>query len=196
MPKSGCDDHGDRKVDRIAERLQDQRTILISESVDSELAQTIVGRLLLLDFEKPGEPIYVFINSPGGVIDDGFAIFDTMRFIRSPIRTICTGLAASMATVILLAAEKGHRYVMPGCRAMIHQPSGGAIVTASDIAISAEQILKLRARINRILSEETGQPIERIEKDMHRDHWMTAEESVEYGLFDEVVTSWADVFGK
>jgi ATP-dependent Clp protease protease subunit len=196
MPKAGCDDRNDRKIDRIAERLQEHRTILISEPVSSELAKDIVARLLLMDLEKPGEPIHVFINSPGGTIDDGFAIFDTMRFIRSPIRTICTGLAASMATVLLLAAEKGHRYVMPGCRAMIHQPSGGAIGAASDIAISAEQILKLRERINRLLAEETGQPLERIQRDMHRDHWMTAEESVEYGLFDKVVTDFEEVYGK
>jgi len=194
MTKAGCEDQGDRRIDRVAERLQDHRTILISEAVTSELAKSIVGRLLLMDFEKPGEPITVFINSPGGVIDDGFAIYDTMRFIRSPVTTVCTGLAASMATVILLGAEKGRRLVMPGCRAMIHQPSGGAIGSASDIAISAEQILKLRERINRLLSEETGQSVEQIEKDMHRDHWMTAAESVEYGLFDKVVEGWGEVF--
>ncbi len=196
MPNAGCDDHGEKKVNRIADRLQKHRTILISDAVSSELARDIVGRLLLLDLEEPGEPIYVFINSPGGVIDDGFAIFDTMRALASPIRTICTGLAASMATVILLGAEKGHRYVMPGCRAMMHQPSGGAIGAGSDLAISAEQILKFRERINRLLSEYTGQPLERIEEDMHRDYWMTAEEAVEYGLFDKVVSRLDEIYVK
>ncbi len=194
MPNAGCDDQSDKKVNRIADRLQKHRTILISEAVSSELAQDVVGRLLLMDLEQPGEPIYVFINSPGGGIDSGFAIFDTMRAVKSPIRTICTGISASMATVLLNGAEKGHRYVMPQCRSMMHQPSGGAGGTGSDLAIQAEQIIKFRERLNRLLADYTGQPLERIEKDIGRDYWMTAEEAVEYGLYDRIVDSLEDIY--
>ena len=185
--------HEESFQDRLEERLLRSRRIIISEPVSSKLTKRVLTSLLVLDAESSDEPIDVFINSPGGTADDGFAIYDAMRFVRAPIRTVCVGLAASAATIILLGGDRGKRYVLPGCRIMIHQPSSGVQGTASDIEISAKEILKLRERINELLVQETGQSRERIEKDMKRDHWMSAEESVEYGLFSKIVESLADI---
>jgi ATP-dependent Clp protease protease subunit len=176
-------------LNRLEERLLRTRTILISEPVSSTLTRRVVTSLLVLDAESPEKPITVVINSPGGSADDGFGILDAMRLVRAPVRTVCVGLAASAATIILLGGEKEHRYVTPSCRILIHQPSSGISGSASDIAITAKEILKLRERIVRLLAEETGQDAERIEKDIHRDHWMSAEEARDYGLFSKVIQS-------
>jgi ATP-dependent Clp protease protease subunit len=186
-------ENDERLQKRIEERLLESRTILISEAVTSSLARRIVASLLLLDAESAEKPITVHINSPGGSIYDGFAIYDTMRAVRAPVRTVCTGLAASMASVLLLGGRKGHRYVLPSCRVLIHQPRGGMGGDATDIRIQAKEMLTLREQINRLLAEETGQPLERIEKDVDRDYWMSAEEAREYGLFDRVLTSLGDL---
>jgi ATP-dependent Clp protease protease subunit len=183
----------DHVQSRLDVRLLRARTIVISEPVTDKLAQRVLASLLLLDAEAPDEPILVVINCPGGEIYNGLAIYDTMRTIRSPIRTVCTGHAASMGSILLLAGEKGHRYVLPNCRTLIHQPRGGMGGDATDIRIQAKEILTLRERLNRILAEETGQPLERVEKDVDRDYWMSAEEAVEYGLFDRIVESLAEV---
>jgi ATP-dependent Clp protease, protease subunit len=193
MPRNECQS---QVKSRLQNRLLKAREILISDPVDSGLAGDVIASLRVLELESPDEPVNIFINSPGGAIDDGFAIYDTMRAVKCPIRTICTGLAASMATILLLGGDRGQRFVMPNCRAMIHQPRGGAGGQASDIAITAEAILKLRARINAIISEETGQALEQVEKDMDRDRWMSAEEAVEYGLFDKIIGSFEDLSGK
>jgi ATP-dependent Clp protease protease subunit len=186
-------EHEEQFQNRLEERLLRSRTIFISESVTPRLARRIVASLLVLDAESGEAPITVHINSPGGSIYDGFAIYDTMRAVRSPVRTVCTGLAASMASVLLLGGEKGHRYVLPSCRVLIHQPRGGMGGDATDIRIQAKEMVTLRERINQLLADETGQPLERIAKDVDRDYWMSAEEAREYGLFDKVVGSLAEI---
>lgn len=177
----------------ILKQLLESRSVLLTGPVTDELSQKILAQLLVLDAQDAEKPIRVYINSPGGSVDAGFAIYDAMRFVRAPVHAICAGLAASAATVILLGADKGHRFSLPNTRFLLHQPSTGMQGQASDISIGAQQILNLRARINRLLAAETGQPIERIETDTHRDYWMTAEESVEYGLIDSIVGSSADL---
>jgi ATP-dependent Clp protease protease subunit len=188
-----CYDSDAGLVARLETRLLESRTLLISEPVSSDLTRRVIASLLLLDADDPKAPITMMINSPGGSADDGFGIYDAMRYVRAPVRTVCVGIAASAATIILLGADKEHRFVLPNCRILIHQPSSGARGSASDISITAKEILKLRERINRLLSEETGQPISRIDEDVHRDYWMSASEAVEYGLFTRVVGSVADV---
>ncbi len=180
-------------VTKLETRLLESRTIMISEPVTSRLSRRVIASLLLLDQEDPAAPINVIINSPGGSADDGFGIYDAMRFVRSPVRTICVGIAASAATIILLGADKEHRFVLPSCRILIHQPSSGARGSASDISITAKEIIKLRERINELLAAETGQPVEKIDEDVHRDYWMSAQEAVAYGLYTRVVDSVTDV---
>jgi ATP-dependent Clp protease protease subunit len=180
-------------VTKLETRLLESRTIMISEAVTSRLTRRVVASLLLLDQEDPAAPINVIINSPGGSADDGFGIYDAMRFVRAPVRTICVGIAASAATIILLGADKEHRFVLPSCRILIHQPSSGARGSASDISITAKEIIKLRERINKLLAAETGQTVEKIDEDVHRDYWMSAEEAVEYGLYTRIVNSVTDV---
>lgn len=177
----------------ILKQLLESRTVLLTGPVTDELSQKILAQLLVLDAQDAEKPIRVVINSPGGSVDAGYAIYDAMRFVRAPVIAICAGLAASAATVILLGADKGSRYSLPNTRFLLHQPSTGMQGQASDISIGAQQILNLRARINRLLAAETGQPLERIQTDTHRDYWMTAEESVEYGLIDGILTSAADL---
>ena len=189
--RSGDDDEKkpDPLSNAIVKQLLDSRTVLLTGPVTDELSQKIVAQLLVLDARDVERPIRVYINSPGGSVDAGFAIYDAMRFVRAPVHVICAGLAASAATVILLGAAKGSRYTLPNTRFLLHQPSTGMQGQASDISIGAQQILNLRARINRLLAAETGQPLERIETDTHRDYWMTAEEAVAYGLIDSIVAS-------
>lgn len=189
----GCGHDEGPKKESVLDRLMKTRTLLISESVSSELSQSILPRLLLLEAEDAAAPIKVLINSPGGAVDDGFAIYDMMRFVRCPVTTICIGLAASAATLILLGGDKGRRFALPNTRILLHQPSQALRGTASDIQISAQQILKIRERINVLLCAETGKTPEEIMRDLNRDFWMTAQESVEYGLLDKVVTSQAEV---
>ena len=193
------DEDDEKKADQtpapILKQLLETRSVLLTGPITDDLSQKILAQLLVLDAQDAEKPIRVYVNSPGGSVDAGYAIYDAMRFVRAPVHAICAGLAASAATVILLGADKGHRYSLPNTRFLLHQPSTGMQGQASDISIGAQQILNLRARINKLLSEETGQPIERIKTDTHRDYWMTAEESVEYGLIDSIISSAADLPG-
>jgi ATP-dependent Clp protease, protease subunit len=175
-------------------KLLEKRILFISEAINSKVAKTVINTLLLLDAENQN-PIRLFLNSPGGEVNSGYAIFDTIRFIESDVHIINTGLCASIATVINLAAKKEHRYAMPNARFMIHQPLIGGYVQgqASDIEITAKEILKTRARINRLLSEECNQPLDKVEEDSTRDYWMTSPEAKEYGLITKIVETAADL---
>lgn len=177
----------------IVKKLLDHRTILLCGPVTDDLAREIMAQLLVLDADSPEKPIRVYINSPGGAVDAGFAIYDTMRFVKAPVHTVCAGLAASAATVILLGAAKEHRYSLPNTRFLLHQPSTGMQGTASDVAIGAKEILKLREKVNELLARETGQDLERISQDTHRDYWMGADEAKEYGLITTIVARVTDL---
>jgi len=177
---------GERSFD-IFSRLLKDRIILLSDEVNDVTASLIVSQLLFLEQDDPDKDIQLYINSPGGAVHAGLAIFDTMRYVKPDVQTICVGLAASMGAVLLAAGAKGKRYALPNSEIMIHQPSGGARGMASDIKIQAEQVLKTRDRLNRILAEMTGKPLDTISKDVDRDYYMTAEEAKEYGLIDEIM---------
>ena len=164
------------------------RTILISDPIDHKLTTRVIAQLLLMDSDDPEKFITILINSPGGSADDGFAIYDMIRFIRPPVRIVSVGLSASAATVIMLAADKGSRFALPNARIMIHQPSMRYMGVAEDVKRTAEQILKLRERINELYAQETGQTLEKVVEDTDRDYWMSAQEAVEYGLINKVVT--------
>lgn len=171
----------------IYDRLYRERIIFLGEDVDDELANQIVAVMLYLDSEDPGKDIYLYINSPGGVITSGMAIYDTMQHIKSDVVTICVGLAASMGSFLLAAGTKGKRLALPHSRIMIHQPSGGTRGQATDIQIEAKEILRIRHQLNQIYADRTGQSIEKIEKDMDRDFFLSAQEAMEYGLIDRVI---------
>jgi ATP-dependent Clp protease protease subunit len=173
----------------LSDRLLEFRTILLNEPITAELAEDITAKLLVLDAENAEEPIDIYVNSPGGSVDAGFAIYDMIRFISAPVRCVCTGLTASAAVVILLAAAKENRLSLPNARILIHQPSGGASGSVADLQIEANEILKIRQRINALIAEETGQPIEKVEQDTRRNYWLSAEESLEYGLISRVVAT-------
>lgn len=174
--------------------LHKRRTILLSEPVSPELTQRIMASLLLMDQEDQEKPIDVLINSPGGSADDGFAIYDALRFVRAPVRTINVGLSASAATIIMLGADKENRFALPNARIMIHQPLGQIPGTsAENIKRWAEEIIKLKERINQLYADETGHPIEKIKEDTDRDHWLTPEEAVEYGLLTKVISSYDEL---
>ncbi len=177
---------GERSYD-IYSRLLKERVIFIVGQVEDHMANLIVAQLLFLEAENPDKDIHLYINSPGGSVSAGLAIFDTMNFIKPEVSTICMGGAYSMGSFLLAAGEKGKRYALANSRVMIHQPSGGAQGQATDIEINAREILKTRARLNEILAERTGQPVEKIEKDVERDYWLDAKEAKEYGLVDEVL---------
>ena len=177
---------GERSYD-IYSRLLKDRIIFLSGPIDDHVANLVIAQLLFLESEDPEKDIYIYINSPGGSITAGMAIYDTMEYIRCDVVTICVGLAASMAAFLLAAGTKNKRYALPNAEMMIHQPLGGAQGQAADIAIQAKRILKMREDLNRILADKTGQSIAVIERDTDRDHFLTAEESVEYGLVDEVI---------
>ena len=179
---------GERAYD-IYSRLLKERVIFLVGPVNDQMANLIVAQLLFLESENPDKDISLYINSPGGSVSAGLAIFDTMNFIKPDVSTLCTGLAASMGAFLLTAGAKGKRFSLPNSRVMIHQPSGGSQGMASDIEIQAKEILYLRERLNRILAERTGQSMEQIHKDTDRDRFMSAEESVEYGLIDRVLTN-------
>ncbi len=178
---------GERSYD-IYSRLLKDRIIMLSGEVNDQVASTIVAQMLFLEAEDPEKDIYFYINSPGGVVTAGMAIYDTMNYIRPDVATICIGQAASMGSFLLSAGEKGKRFALPHARIMIHQPLGGAQGQASDIAIQAKEILRMKAELNDILAKNTGQKIETIEKDTDRDNFMSAQESLDYGLIDEVLT--------
>ncbi len=179
---------GERSYD-IYSRLLKDRIVFLGSAIDDQVANSIVAQLLFLAAEDPDKEISLYINSPGGSTTAGFAIYDTMQFIKPPVHTICVGMAASFAAILLLSGAKGKRFALPSSEIMIHQPHGGAQGQASDIAISAKRILDTRERLNKIASERTGQPLERIEKDMDRDYFLSAQEALEYGIIDEVVNS-------
>lgn len=177
---------GERSYD-IYSRLLKERIIMLSEEVNDVTASLVVAQLLFLEGEDPDKDIYLYINSPGGSITSGMAIYDTMQYIKPNVSTICIGMAASMGAFLLAAGAKGKRFSLPNSEILIHQPLGGFQGQATDIGIHAERILKIKENLNRILSERTGQPLERIQKDTERDHFMTAEEAKAYGLIDEVI---------
>ena len=178
---------GERAFD-IYSRLLKERVIFLVGAVDDYVANVIVAQLLFLEADNPEKDISLYINSPGGIVTAGLAIYDTMRFIKPDVSTICVGQAASMGSFLLAAGTKGKRYILPNSRVMIHQPSGGAQGQASDIAIQAKEILYLRERLNQELAANTGQPIEKIAIDVERDYFMNAEEAKLYGVVDEVIS--------
>jgi len=177
---------GERSYD-IFSRLLKDRIIFIGDEITDATASVVVAQLLFLESEDPDKDIHIYINSPGGSVTAGMAIFDTMNYIKPDVSTICVGLAASMGAFLLAAGAKGKRYALPNAEIMIHQPLGGAKGQASDVKIQAELLLKTRDKLNKILAENTGKPIEQIEKDTDRDNFMTSEEAKAYGLIDEVM---------
>lgn len=177
---------GERAYD-IFSRLLKDRIIFLGMPIEEEVANLIIAQMLLLDAEDPGKDINIYINSPGGVVTAGLAIYDTMQYIKSPITTICIGQAASMAAVLLAAGNPGHRYALPNSRIMIHQPLGGAQGQATDIEIQTQEILRIKKLIIGILSKHTKQPLVKVEKDSDRDYYMSAVEAASYGLIDEVI---------
>ena len=176
---------GERSFD-IYSRLLNDRIVFLGESIDDHVANTVVAQLLHLESDDPEKDISLYINSPGGVITAGLAIYDTMQFIKCDVSTICIGQAASMAVPLLAAGAKGKRYALPNSRIMIHQPSGGAQGQQTEIEIMAKEILYARERLNEILAEHTGQPLEKIHDDTERDNFMSADEAKEYGIVDEI----------
>lgn len=179
---------GERSYD-IYSRLLKDRIIFLADEIDDNIASLVVAQLLFLEAEDPEKDIAVYINSPGGSVTAGMAIYDTMQYIKPEVSTICVGLAASMGAFLLSAGAKGKRFALPNAEIMIHQPLGGAKGQASDIKIHADWILKTRDKLNKILSENTGQPLERIERDTDRDNFMSADEAMAYGLIDKVIKS-------
>jgi len=179
---------GERSYD-IFSRLLKERIIFLTGEVYDEMSALICAQLLFLESENPSKDISFYINSPGGVVSAGLAIYDTIQYIRSPVSTVCVGQAASMGSLLLAAGAKGKRFALPNARVMVHQPSGGAQGQATDIEIQAREILTLRKRLNEIYVKHTGQPIEAIERKLERDSFMSAEESRDFGLVDEVVLS-------
>ena len=178
---------GERSYD-IYSRLLKDRIVMLSEEVNDVTASLVVAQLLFLEAEDPDKDIYLYINSPGGSITSGMAIYDTMQYIKSDVSTTCIGMAASMGAFLLTAGAKGKRFALPNAEIMIHQPLGGFQGQATDIGIHANRILKIKKKLNTIISERTGQPLEKVENDTERDNFMSAEEAKNYGLIDEVIT--------
>lgn len=179
---------GERSYD-IYSRLLKDRIIFLGEQIDEHVAGLVVAQLLFLEAEDPEKDICIYINSPGGSVTAGMAIYDTMQYIKPDVSTICVGMAASMGAFLLSSGTKGKRYALPNAEIMIHQPLGGVNGQAEDIKIHAEWILKTREKLNRILAANSGQPLEKVEKDTDRDHFMSADEACAYGLIDKVITS-------
>lgn len=180
------DGRGERAYD-IYSRLLKERIVFLGTSIDDNMANTIIAQLLFLESEDPAKDIYLYVNTPGGLITSGLAIYDTMQYVKPPIVTMCIGQAASMGAVLLAGGTKGKRYALPHSRILIHQPLGGAQGQATDIDIQAKEILRMREEINRILKKHTGQPIEKIAMDTERDFYMTSEQAMEYGIIDQIV---------
>jgi ATP-dependent Clp protease, protease subunit len=183
---------GERAYD-IYSRLLKDRIVFIGTPIDDVIANLIIAQILFLNMEDPGKDINIYVNSPGGSVTAGLAIYDTMRFVKCDVATYCLGQAASMGSLLLAAGTKGKRYSLPNARVMIHQPWGGTQGTASDIHIQAKEILKLKEQLNQILVHHTGQSLERIEKDTDRDYFMSAEEAKNYGIVDQVITTRMEV---
>lgn len=178
---------GERSYD-IYSRLLKDRIVFLGTEVNNDIANAIIAQFLFLENENPEKEIHFYINSPGGLVTAGLAIMDTMNFIKSPVSTICVGLAASMGALLLTCGEKGKRYALPNSEIMIHQPLGGAQGQATDIEIRAKNIIKTKERLNRIISNTTGKDYDQVVKDTDRDNFMTAEEALEYGLIDQIIT--------
>lgn len=186
---------GERAYD-IYSRLLKDRIVFIGTGIDDMISNLVIAQLLFLQMEDSDKPINVYINSPGGVVTAGLAIYDTMQFVKCDVCTYCVGQATSMAAVLLAAGTKGKRFILPNARVMIHQPWGGVQGAASDIHIQAKEILKMKEKINQILSLHTGQPFEKVERDADRDYFMSAEESKTYGIVDEVIITTKEQKGK
>ncbi len=182
------DGRGERAFD-IYSRLLKDRIIFLGTAIDDEISNLIIAQLLYLESEDPDKEIFFYLNTPGGIVSSGLAIYDTMRYIKPPVCTVCMGQAASMGAIILAAGEKGRRYALPHSRILIHQPLGGFQGQASDIGIQAKEILRLKQELNNILTNLTSQPFEKIENDTDRDFFMTSEEAKEYGIVDEVMVT-------
>lgn len=177
---------GERSYD-IYSRLLKDRIIFLSREIDDVTANLVVAQMLFLEMEDPDKEINLYINSPGGSVTAGMAIYDTMQYLRCPVSTLCIGMAASMGAFLLTAGAKGMRRILPNAEVMIHQPLGGAQGQATDIAIHAEYIMKIKKKLNTILAQRTGQPLEKVEADTERDHFLSAEEALAYGIVDEIV---------
>ncbi|HHW27055.1 MAG TPA: ATP-dependent Clp endopeptidase proteolytic subunit ClpP [Firmicutes bacterium] len=177
---------GERAYD-IYSRLLKDRIVFVGAPIDDQMANLVVAQLLFLQAEDPDKEVSVYVNSPGGSVSAGLAIYDTMQHIKPPVSTICVGLAASMAAVILAGGTKGRRFCLPNAKTLIHQPLGGAQGQATDVEIAAREILRTKDLINKILAKHTGQPLERVARDTERDYWMGAEESKAYGLVDDIL---------
>ncbi len=179
---------GERSYD-IFSRLLKERIVILSEEVNETTSSLIVAQMMFLEAEDPDKDIHFYINSPGGSVTDGFEIYDTMHYVKCDVATYCMGMAASMGAFLLAGGTKGKRFALPNAEIMIHQPLGGAKGQATEIEIAAKQILRTKERLNRILSENTGQPYDIVAADTERDNWKTAEEALEYGLIDQIITS-------
>ena len=177
--------HGERSYD-IYSRLLKDRVVFLGSAIDDQVANAVVAQLLFLETDNPDADINLYINSPGGSVTAGMAIFDTMNYIKCPVRTVCVGLAASMGAFLLMAGEKGKRLALPNSEVMIHQPSGGASGQATDVTIHAEWLLRTKNKMNGLMAEMTGQPLEKIAQDVERDYFMSAQEALEYGIIDEI----------
>ncbi|NPV03376.1 MAG: ATP-dependent Clp endopeptidase proteolytic subunit ClpP [Syntrophaceae bacterium] len=180
------DGRGERAFD-IYSRLLKDRIVFLGVGIDDDVANLVIAQLLYLESEDPDKEIHFYINSPGGLVSAGLAIYDTMQYIKAPVSTYCMGQAASMAAILLAAGEKGKRYALPHARILIHQPMGGFSGQATDVEIQAREILRLKQELNEILARHTQQPIERIERDTDRDYYMSGEQAQEYGLIDSVI---------
>ncbi len=187
--------HGERAYD-IYSRLLKDRIIFLGSIVDENIANVIIAQLLFLEAQDPEKDVYLYINSPGGVVSAGLAIYDTMQYIKPDVSTICIGMAASMAALLLAAGSPGKRYTLPHSRILLHQPMGGIQGTALDIKIHADEIIKIRNLINEILALHTKQSLKKIEKDTERDYWMSAQEAKEYGIVDEVIMKRGEISAK
>lgn len=170
-------------------KLRQARTIVVSGDIDKRVAERVIADLLIMESENPDEPITIYINSEGGDADGAFAMYDMIKFVKPTVKTICAGIAASAATTVLLAADKNNRYALPSARVLIHQPSMALRGRATDLEINASEMLKFRAKCNELIAKETGQPVERVEKDTLRDYWMSAAEAKEYGIIAKIVSN-------
>ena len=177
--------HGERSYD-IYSRLLKDRVVFLGSAIDDQVANAVVAQLLFLETDNPDADINLYINSPGGSVTAGMAIFDTMNYIKCPVRTVCIGMAASMGAFLLMAGEKGKRLALPNSEVMIHQPSGGASGQATDVTIHAEWLLRTKNKMNGLMAEMTGQPLEKIQRDVERDYFMSAQEALAYGIIDEI----------
>lgn len=193
MPSEEPKKKGRRGPAPMARHLLKSRSIMLFGPIEPKLTREVITQMLILDQISSEKPIKIYINSPGGVADDGFAIYDVIKFVRAPVFTIVTGLAASAATIVMVGAQPKNRLILKHSRVMLHQPSVGIRGTAADIAISAKEIIRLRHKANELFERETGQPLEKLVEDMHRDFWMSADETVAYGLCDRIAETAEDI---